>query len=588
MKNPYKKLSIYGLRHLIEHILHLELMDRASNLLSDPLFIEAKCAADMTHDLIHDYDNVIVKISEREGTGRKKLNSKRRLDRYIEDLLAFSKGERSRLDIISSIPIQQNIDIDNPLSLGERETTRLDRLRAFSHFVDAESHGLIRFASHPGFCIQQAYNSANSGPVESAAHELIQAKVDLSCILGLETRRRRFIRYPTHIRTIEVSHGNEKMAVCHQGAITVSGSLWENHLEVWRLDVGKYLHSLTGASRGVTSVDLTPDGRMATACDKDGFITIWDARSGGCLKTIASSKAECVVIAPDGSMVVAGGRDGKIRVWIVESGERVHTLKGHTNRVNCLAITANKKRIVSGSKDKILRIWDLETGRCRKRLHEHTAEIKSLAITPDGAMGVSGGLDFDLYVWRLDQGYCSKKLWRDTGYILSAAITPDGRRAVCGSDDNLIQVWDLSTGRCVKTLKGHSSFVGGVWISPDGARMVSGGHDRTIRCWRLDGSDSERSYPQSTPVKYLEVAPDWSIVVASGFDANLYAWDFNTGEPRGVIDGHTDTVFFLGAIPGRNRVITTSDDHTIRIWDVLSGACLKTIRNQKSSYPVAS
>jgi len=40
----------------------------------------------------------------------------------------------------------------------------------------------------------------------------------------------------------------------------------------------------------------------------------------------------------------------------------MHTLTGHSDRVNVVAFSPNGNRVASGSHDRLVKIWDTETG----------------------------------------------------------------------------------------------------------------------------------------------------------------------------------------------------------------------------------
>ena len=81
----------------------------------------------------------------------------------------------------------------------------------------------------------------------------------------------------------------------------------------------------------------------------------------------------------------------------------VHTLEGHTWRVESLAVTPDGARAVSTSPDKTVRLWDLESGR-QLASFECNDRARSCAVSPDGGTVVAGDAGGMVYVLRLPSG----------------------------------------------------------------------------------------------------------------------------------------------------------------------------------------
>ena len=178
MPNPYHTYDAYGLRHLPAHLIASQQWDLLAEVLTDLRFIEAKCAAGMTYDLIADYAATLDALPEAQEENRITRKREARVQKYIQDLIAYSKGEIDTLEVIPSVEPWSEERIKVDIERIKTNPTRLDRIRAFAQFVNAESHILEQSASFPGCCLQQAYNSANSGPVACAAESLIHERQD--------------------------------------------------------------------------------------------------------------------------------------------------------------------------------------------------------------------------------------------------------------------------------------------------------------------------------------------------------------------------------------------------------------------------
>ena len=66
-----------------------------------------------------------------------------------------------------------------------------------------------------------------------------------------------------------------------------------------------------------------------------------------------------VAISPDGRLVAAGSLDTIVRLWDVQTGQLIERLVGHKDSVYSVAFTPDGKGLVSGSLDQTLKHWDL-------------------------------------------------------------------------------------------------------------------------------------------------------------------------------------------------------------------------------------
>ena len=158
-----------------------------------------------------------------------------------------------------------------------------------------------------------------------------------------------------------------------------------------------------------------------------------------------------VCISPDGRLVAAGSLDTVVRIWDVQTGQLVERLKGHRDSVYSVAFTPDGKGLVSGSLDKTLKYWDVRPilrGREGPGLSGHGVPPSSSGKNGPGGKGDGGG----------EKGsQCTMNFTGHKDYVLSVAVSHDGKWVVSGSKDRGVQFWDANTAVAQCMLQGHKN-----------------------------------------------------------------------------------------------------------------------------------
>jgi WD40 repeat protein len=210
--------------------------------------------------------------------------------------------------------------------------------------------------------------------------------------------------------------------------------------------------------------------------------------------------------------------------------------------------------------------------------------------------------------------------------IESVVFSRDGKRIVSGHRNGMIRVFDLDTGRTIHELKGHllpnrlvsNNFqVNSLIFSPDGKRIVSASNDDTIKVWDAETGREIRTLrghkhvPQpgmplpvilEGDVWAVAFSPDGKRIVSGSNDDTIKVWDAETGrvlrtlrgnfeEEPGLLNMKPDLVFrnFLDGVhsvafsPDGKRIISGSSDNMIRVWDAETGREIRTLQTRHHS-----
>ena len=150
-----------------------EMWDETTETLCDFNFIQAKIVAKLTFDLVKDYHLALDRLPESQQEHDKEKKQQKRMEKYVQDLIAYAKGEIKSLDIPQSTKPWSQEKIEEEIEHIKNSPTRVDRLRDFLHFIGQEADNLQNYAGDfPNFAYQQAWNYADSGPVGLSAEKL--------------------------------------------------------------------------------------------------------------------------------------------------------------------------------------------------------------------------------------------------------------------------------------------------------------------------------------------------------------------------------------------------------------------------------
>lgn len=181
---------------------------------------------------------------------------------------------------------------------------------------------------------------------------------------------------------------------------------------------------------------------------------------------------------------------------------------------------------------------------------------------------------------------------------------PDGLLFISGSFDNTIRIWDItkpSGKECVRILKGHTNGVTSLHIiyndngNTNGNNLlISESWDYTRRIWDIITGDCLYVLPDmGEHINSVYVSKN--LMIDYTHDYTIQISDIKSKKSAQVLVGHTATITAIyvktskyddkmitskQTTLGDDLIISCSRDGTIRIWNINSGKCIKTLQSQ--------
>jgi WD40 repeat protein len=76
-------------------------------------------------------------------------------------------------------------------------------------------------------------------------------------------------------------------------------------------------------------------------------------------------------------------------------------------------------------------------------------------------------------------------------------------------------------------------------------------------------------------------SPDGKTIASSSDDQTVRLWELSTGTCLKTLDGHGSTVYSVAFSPEGNMVASGSHDGVIKLWNMQTGECKKTLRSDR-------
>lgn len=328
-----------------------------------------------------------------------------------------------------------------------------------------------------------------------------------------------------------------------------------------------------GHSNSVNSVAFSPDGNRVLSGSFDTTVKLWDAATGGLIRTFMghSSLVNSVAFSADGTRIVSGSTDQTIKVWDATTGRVLRTLSGHTSDVLSVAFSPDGARVASGSKDRTVKLWNAATGALIRTIEGHSSTVNSVTFSPDGTQILSAGDDQAVKLWSVATGALVRSFLGHSAGVGSVAFSPDGTKALSSSNDKTIKLWDVVAGSVIRTFMGGG---GPVALSPDGTRVVSSSLDEIEIRDALTGA-LLRTVKDDDFVTSVAFSPDGARVLSGHHDAGPKLRDAATGTLIRAFEGRAAAVSSVAISPDGARLLSGSYDNKLRLWDAASGRLLR-------------
>jgi WD40 repeat protein len=419
-------------------------------------------------------------------------------------------------------------------------------------------------------------------------------------------------------RRIETSKSTiEALAYSPNGAL-IAALRGDGDLEIWESATGRQLHRMQGHKHFGGQVDFSPNGELLlSASMTDSSVNVWDVSTGALVRSLPHGNGiRSAAFSPDGSVVMTIPTQGEfgwgneILGWDVQSGRQLWELESADSPAHAMFAHDGRSIIAMGFYNSIS-VWDARDRNLVSRFRDHSRAAMSAAFSPDGKQIVSTHNDVVVWEaasgreirrekrveaiaafspsgkWLMAIGTDSTSLWQsdaanDEWRLASVRLSvqrggargnPDGafsrdeKVLVTAGGDSAVHVWDLAIRREMLRLS-HDKLIYTTALSPDGRYVVTATED-TLRAF--DARNGKLLWRSALRWPLTVVfAPGGDAVAIGSAENDIVLLDPRSGAELGRFIGHSDRVNSAAFRRDGSELVSSSDDETIRVWDVAS------------------
>jgi WD40 repeat protein len=349
--------------------------------------------------------------------------------------------------------------------------------------------------------------------------------------------------------------------------------------KVLDLVAGRFIGTALGHEGAVTAMKFSEDGRRLVTVDQKGPVRIWDCpqfRVAASFKVPLHSAAAVMSMDPEDPEILVAGMDRSLkRIRPASSGVQVFD-RGHRDVITSVHVRPQGDRAMSCGRDRQVIVWDTETGKILTVVEVHQEQISAVALNPVRELAASYDPKTGIKLWDIRTGMVQRTFGTADSEILTLEFTADGDKLLAGGKDMTLRVWDVR-GRYVwpdlalakirpvtKQMKSDRKFNGLVEKAKTAMKNRQFGQAYAL----LRETHKLAGYERSDIVLdlFLRMKEHGKRI---GVRAGWKRKSFETQS------GAMDVKFSPSAI----NFLTAQADHTVRLWSVKSGDCLKILKN---------
>ncbi|KAH9885868.1 WD40-repeat-containing domain protein [Cubamyces lactineus] len=364
----------------------------------------------------------------------------------------------------------------------------------------------------------------------------------------------------------------------------------------------------------IAAITLSPDGIYIACGHKDGTAQLLNAHTGTELRAFKGNAKEPIrslSFSPTGKELLSGSHYGSVDLWDVETGANLNTWKAHSASVNSVAWLPDGTLAASASADNTIGLWRVASSETMVVLQVGDM-VLHVVFAPDGDL-LYGSHDKMCKIlntrgvdWGTEADIEPTQTLKHDSRVCTVAVSSDSRLVACGLYDGEIVLWTKSDGQRLRSLPGQSD-VTSLAFYPSGL-LAAAYYSSPITLWDVStgapvkraGNEGARAAAFASDSLHIahaigcefrvclwpsELKQNAARTTAITGSLKQLAWCSSVEDRKPVESGRTG--LRAAATSPTGKLVLAEYDHGLRIYEVPTGRCMRTIDYSSGMQPSA-
>lgn len=334
---------------------------------------------------------------------------------------------------------------------------------------------------------------------------------------------------------------------CHvepkKGQFVVTGGQDDNAF-VWEVGSGNVVMECKGHKDSVICVKFSHDGSYVATGDMDGLIQVWKMSTKSLIWSSEDKLGELMWLKWHhmANVLFVGWDTGEVFVWKIPCGDCI-VLPGHGCKTDCAALLPDGKRIAVGYENGAIKIFDIKASKVLHIINyetSHTFAVTCIHASHDNNLLISGDLNGRIVLSSSQSGKVLNVF--DTKTMSQPAHE------------------EVSEICCVEDVKFYNN--------PNFPFAISVNNDGFVCLWDISKQALRYSWNEKYGITTVVWRDDVPIAYLAGLDGVVLIYNAQNCQQIGQLRGHDQAIFDLCLSPDGRNLVSVSDDHEARIFEV--------------------